>query len=76
MVESPTTFELIGVAVEEIGRLLRLAQGLHPVLPDFQGEGGRDVKDPLLDELPYPAQVFGAFSRRRLLPLCPCALRG
>ncbi len=59
----PVPLVLRGVAGEEVGRLLGLAERLHAVLADLQGEGGADRVDALLEER-RDAPARGARARR------------
>jgi hypothetical protein len=61
----PVPLELVGVAGEEVGRLLRLAERLHAVLADLEGEGGRDRVDALLEEGRHALHEAHALGRGR-----------
>ncbi len=68
LAEPVLLFEDVAVDIEEIGGLLDFADGLHPVLADFERQRGADIVHPFLDQLAGLAQHPVPDCRRRVTP--------
>ena len=76
VVEAALALEVVAVGVEEVGRLLRLAERFHAVLADFERERRGDVVHALLDELADTSQQSRALGRCGPPPLRPGGVCG
>ncbi len=76
MVERLALLEFIGIAIEEIGGFLHLAQRFHSILAHLQRQCRCNVEYALLDELRHPMQILRTLGRRSALPSLPCLVRG